>query len=142
MTWCNQSVTGLITGYGFTRNINHTYGWTNSWLTDYRTATVKRPDQPLLHSLSYRSLRPHIPNNYYKHLFTCPSLPPNRLSFFSLFRPIMLAHIERRIRISMSNDWVIWQIQAVKIALFIRNDVAMTTRLPGLNPWVNSRDHW
>ena len=62
------------------------------------------------------------------------SLPPSRLSSLSLFIPIMLAHAERRIQISMNNDWVIWHIQAVKLALFFSADIAMMTRLSRLNP--------
>ena len=57
---CNHSVTGVLTGYGFTRNINTTYGWTYIWLTDRVTTTVEMPDQPLPCSLNYQPLRPHI----------------------------------------------------------------------------------
>ena len=90
--------------YRFTCNNNPTYGWTNAPLTDRGTNTVERPDQPLPRLLSYHLLRLHIPNNYFKHLFISPRLPPARLSFSSLFRPIMLAHAERRIRIAMNKD--------------------------------------
>ena len=108
MTGYNQSVTWVLTGYAFTRNINPTYGWTYAQLIDHGKTTAGRPTYPSPRSLIYQYLRPYIPNNYYKHHITCPSLLPERLGSFSSFRPIMLAHAEHRIKIAMNNDWVIW----------------------------------